>query len=591
MTAIRDITMDDVDMDDLEIALLEENIRTTNEISNDISSQLLNLSRLNKNAVYSIAPLMSKIQELKKRRDNLQLIENKVSDVKVYALRIRNLLNDLDSDILNNNSGIDKYINALDQLDEINDELNNVGLSGFEGLKESLGEGVLDGELALKAELLKRVKIKNNNDSELLLLHKIYVYLSEVRQMSLEDAIIRERGVMIKRLLVNIHPDRPVVNKDQNYIYDGVLPNSRGFMQFSQELIGAALSESEFARAIFGSNFDGRIITKFLRPITDSYIYELKSLMEFVDSRLNNYGTLYYELSKGSNEFIQWLIKHGSSPSDTLNQLSQQCLKCAQETFKNFFNYMKERYNEMIIPSSHDTLNTTFMLLATRINKLTAFRQLQLEIINQLELHSWLPKVLPPGFQPDRAVSHDAQYLLGSFYSDVLEYALYALSEKYTLAGLSEEDVGVMLLFNLDGIQNLLEGQSTLRQIIGQKGLERWEKLKKKAMDKAVLPWSQLAAKVMVAATQQGGQLSMGSKEIGKFADEFNGTFDNLCGRLRAKSVPPFYRSQLVNDVVKTLVPTYKVFYQYATATGNGSGGKKLKYNPRELQDKLGMLS
>lgn len=615
----------DVDVDDVQIAILDENIKTTNELSTDISAQLAKLARINKQAVYSVTPLVHKIHELKLRQANLHAIDEKVGEVKAYASRVRRLLDIVaqanqaqgQGQGLRGVSEIQKYIAALDGLDQVDSELKGHGLDGFEGLKESLGEGVLDGELALKAGLMSKLKqigeiqLRGGGDEgdkavrELVEeVRLIYAYLTDGRQMSLEDLVLRDRANFVKREIVRYKPEKPVLNKDQNYIYDGAKAGTTSsFPDYTQKMTAVLGRELTFMRQLFEGLVPAamlaKVLAKVVRPVTDAYIYELNGLVEFVEMHRLSYSTMYYELATGASNMVSWLAEHqvGSPGSNTLQQLAERCNTETKRTFKDFFEYVRQRYSEMVVPavnttgSTDETLNNTFMLVATRIHKMTVFRSYQLEAIAGMAMNEWLPASLPAGFVSEKAASRDPQFLLGTFYSDVIEYSFYSLAARFQEdRQRSEEAVGIMLLFNLDGLQSLLEGgTSVLKQIIGRRGVERYERLKKKAMDKAVAPWSALAARLMAASTKQGEQLSMGHKELGKFIDEFNARFEEQCASFRRKEVPPFFRQQMVADVSKTLVPSYKIFYAHA---GGGARGvaKHFQMTPEELAQRLSRL-
>lgn len=595
-----------MDIDDVQIAILDENIKTTNEISSDLSAQLAMLARINRQAVYSVTPLVQKIHALKLRQENLHAIDEKVGEVKAYANKVRKLLDVLDSNAnsgLNGTASIQKYIEALDGLDKVNDELKGGELGGFEGLKESLGEGLLDGELALKTSLMNKMKQiseiqmktkgKGNVKGLIEEVRLIYAYLTDARDMSLDDTMLRDRTNFVKRELSVIKPYKPTVNKDQNYIYDGA-PNGNTFPDYTTTIKNIISREIIFINELFQGLVDQntlpRIVNKMVRPITDAYIYEVNVLIEFIDMRKASYNTMYYEVATGINLMTGWMVDHGLEPSNTLRELSMRCNKEAQNTFKDFFDYVKARYDEMTVSENGvEKLNNTFMLIATRMHKMTIFRSYQLEFISRLSINEWLPKSLPAGFMSEKDVSTDSQFLLSTFYSDVIEYSFYLLTNKF-LKKRSEEELGVMLLFNLDGLQNLLEGKSVLKQIIGKRGIERYEKLKKKAMDKAVSPWSSLASSLMFASTKQGDNLSMSNKELGKFIDDFNVKFEELSSRFRHKEVPVFFRQQMVADVSKTLVPSYKIFYAHASGAGGKSVAKHLQLSPEDLAQRLTAL-
>lgn len=589
-------------VEDVQIAILDENIKTTNDISSQLSTQLASLARVNKVAVRSVQPLMRQIHELKVRQRNLHAIEQKVHEVKSFAGKIRGFFDIMDGEIKNGSlddvKSIERYIGALNGLETLTREVGAQRLDGFDGLKESLENGIPNAEMTLKQQLFNKMKMINDPKLDrdvkgiIAEIRVLFAYLTETRGMRVEDDLMRERQNYIKRELTRAKPSTPTVNNDMNFIYDGCPSNAVSFMQYTQHIEKIISREMMLITDLFKGLVSSmpRLLSKTVRLITDSYVMELKSLIDFIDMRKLAYNTMYYEIASGSEGMIEWMYSQHLEPSNTLRDLSDKSKKQAQNSFAYFFEYIKARYAEMKSEQFSETLNNTFMLIATRINKMALFRDYQLDFISTMTINSWLPAITPTGFISEKSSSTDPQFLLGSFYSDCIEYSFYSLATKFQ-GQRSEEDIGIMLLFNLDGFQSLLEGTSNLKQIIGQRGMERYERLKKKAMDKAVSPWSILTARLMAASTKQGDQLSMGNKELGKFVEEFYSTFDDLCLQFKSKDVPAFFRKQMATDISKTLVPSYKIFYAHVRAAGAKGAIKHLTMTPEQLATRLSDLT
>lgn len=109
-------------------------------------------------------------------------------------------------------------------------------------------------------------------------------------------------------------------------------------------------------------------------------------------------------------------------------------------------------------------------------------------------------------------------------------------------------------------------------------------------MDRAVMQWSTLTARIMQASTLSGSNLSMSQKDLVKFIEEFNITFQELQTTFQRMDIPPYFRKQLVQDITKTLVPSYKIFHAYAGQTGGRSVAKHLTLTPSQLADELSKM-
>ncbi|TID13153.1 hypothetical protein CANINC_005009 [Pichia inconspicua] len=571
------------DVDDMEIAILEENLRTMNDVCQNLSSHLTTLGRTNRSIVAGVSPLMKDINHLRAREHNLKLIEGKVGVVKDYASRVRKCLEALDVKKLNNINGIKQYIDALEKLDSINDELNSEGLGEFEGLRESIGEGILDGELALKATLLDKAKLAKLDVSTINEMRTIYVYLSDVRQMALEDLITRERQTVSKREVVSMKPIKPTFAKDQTYIYTGEY--GQDIIIYGKKVEAVIAKEEEIVNELFKgleASMISRIMSKIVRHINDVFVFEIRAYVEFIETRKKMYATMYYDLSSVCASMHNWLEQHGYSLGP-LKDITERIVRESKNVFSDFFNYVKEEYKSTPNNGKSDSMNGTFMNVITRLSKLTTFSEQQLQCIGTMTINSWLPNELPTGFIQEKGTSSDPHFLLATFYTDVIEFSFFSLMSIYH--NKSEEDVGVSLLFNMDGLQALLDANgSPLRAIIGSRGRERLKRLEKKAMDKAVSGWSTLTARLMQAATKQNNVLSMPPKELTKFKDDFATTFDTLCLQFQRREIPKYFKTKMVSDISATLIPSYRVFALAA-------GPKYTKLTVEELSARLATLN
>lgn len=587
-------TMLGMDASNVEIAILTENLRSMSTISEEVTTGMSKLSTTNKAAIRHIGPLMNTLRELKIKQGNLHAVESKVAEIKEYAKNIRQLDELLDADLLDAGiTGVKQFIETLRKLRAIGSDMKQQGLGGYKALNRQLVEGMLSGDTLLKSDVLKRVSQLNGKDTKNIEEIRVeYEYLTRERDIDIDEQIMRERIGLLKRKMGSCAISTPKVNNDQNYIYDG--GNSESFPVYIDKIKGMLSNELYIVHNLFrgfiSAELLGSYVNKYVSVVSFEIIGILNGIINFVEKRRTSYNTMYYELCDGANRFVGWLFEQHLVVDQTLQQLAAKCERDALNTFGEFFQYIRSKYEEMVVNvNSHETLNNTFMLISTRINNFSRLRDYQLQYISQITINEWLPVNLPNGFVAEKERSSDPLFLLGTFYSDAIEYSFYLLADKYR-GKKADEEVGVILLFNLDGLQTLLEGKSLLKQILGQRGMDRYEKLKKKAMDRAVMQWSTLTARIMQASTLSGSNLSMSQKDLVKFIEEFNITFQELQTTFQRMDIPPYFRKQLVQDITKTLVPSYKIFHAYAGQTGGRSVAKHLTLTPSQLADELSKM-
>lgn len=522
----------------LEITLLKETIQTTTTLSATINQELNKLNKLNKLAIININPLLTSIKDLSVKQANFKAIDEKINILRGYATRIKTLNEHVDS----YNDG--RLIKVVNELDRINDEFDDNGLGRFNGLKESIGEGILSGEIKLRDLLIEGVKRHDDK-----VVPKLYDYLNDVRDMSLDEMIVRERMDAVVKGRDGIANEKcklPVVSKDVNYLYDEKI----GWVEFSEKVRMVISREREYLMKCVGLD-DERMVGKVEGVVRNGYIQELEKAVRFIEDKGDSYTTMYYELWEG----VMVVGSLGGMQDEWLGRLE----KGAASVFDGMKRFTETRIKDVSVVG----LDGGFLAVMGRTKQLGGFQREQVEMAG------------------GTGVGEDA---VAEKYWAVIEGAVAVLERELRSKGVSDENVGVLLLVNLDGVEQVV---LRLMGALAAGGKARWERLKKRAMDQAAGGWGALTAKVMVAATtQRGGGLSMGAKEAARFAEEFGREVDVRLKELRGGvmgQLPGEYRRMVVRDVVKTLVPTYRVFCGVA----HQEGKVKLKYTPDELQKLL----
>ncbi|GMM45324.1 GTP-Rho binding exocyst subunit [Pichia kluyveri] len=575
--------MEITDSDILDQAVLAEQIQSVSSLSNELATSMASLARLNRKAIVNIEPLVKQVGIIRIRERNLLNMQKEVESIREVASKVSLALKKLKSSN-----------NAIDIIESLkNVELLQRDVSWFEGMKEEVEDAISDSEADLRNLAINGICEGDNGVNEIPIIIKFF----SNRGIDITDELAKERSNIIRKEMMKNIPKLPIVNGDQNYLYNG------GYEFEKYSVFVRKLHDREIS-IIQKSGIGERAYSRILRGIIESYIAELKKGMDFISVRKGAFISMFYELANGSSDVVLSMQRMGQNKIGSISTLEEMNKKCINES-KGSFAWMLEDIRSRYEISGGGInnggianlgLDSTFMLNATRIKTFSTFKEQQIRFIEGLNQGSWLPSILPNGFIREKANAIDSAFLLGSFYADALEISFFSLGEKASKrigsgvgnninGSIEDENIGMMMLINWDSMYTLLNGSSTLKQVLGQRGLERCERLKKRAMDRAGSGWSQLTAKLMAASTKQGGQLSMSPKDTGKFLDDFFKSVEILCDRWNKADVPNFYKTQLASDIRKTLIPSYKVFCN--AISGQNKLSKHLTMTPEELGNKI----
>ncbi|ODV84450.1 hypothetical protein CANARDRAFT_200742 [[Candida] arabinofermentans NRRL YB-2248] len=595
-----------IDVDEADLSVLEENLKLTNELTNKLAINLREMSELNYKAVKSVNPLMLKINRLKIQQKNFQSTLKLVDDIKGYAQHIKTLDKSLNScGDLNTMAKINSFCSIVTEYQSLRKKLEARRMNDFEGLVKGLNDSIRDSDVTLKFEFIGKLKTLGKNaqsnefgdfskEDQALIRHLALIqsHMHNIRGKSLIDTVIKERADFNLKILRSKEATIPNLVKDQNYLYDGD-KSSNSFLNYSMFFTSLMTSESDFLSKFLTDFSELRqVLAQIFKSCLDEYTTQFNKFSTFVENHKLQYGTMMFEIRKGVLSVVSRLTKFGISPPTELSSLVDSTNEECRAIFGYFFKFIEQRYSELILGDQvSETLNNTFMSIVTRMVKLSSFGESLLEAIQGMPNGSWLPSNRPFGFQEVKTDTRDPNYLLSIYFGDIIELNYYHLENKYK-PKMPEEDLGIMLMFNLDGLQNLIESSNSLRHILGQQGVQRYEKLKKKTMEKATSGWTNMTTKLMRASTKQGANLNASTKELKILVDEFNRDFDENFKKIQNKKLPPFFKKQLVQDINMMLAPAYRVFYTNLSAdSSTKSILKHLKYDVNTLQNKITSIS
>ncbi|KAG7882849.1 hypothetical protein KL905_003755 [Ogataea polymorpha] len=237
-----------IDVDEADMSILDENLKSTDELTATLSAKLHRVSTSSALAIKSINPLMVKINRLKVQQRNFQNVFKLVENIRDYAEEISSLDKSMSTfSGLNSVSQITSFCNIVDKYQRIQHELESRNLNDFEGLRKGLDSSLRDADVTLKFEFINKLKtlskrLKSNGnkygkeeDDIIVQLKLMYDFMKRSRAKNMLDTLIKERADYNLSTLRALNLDLPTLVKDQTYYYDGD-KNQRYFVNYSKTL-------------------------------------------------------------------------------------------------------------------------------------------------------------------------------------------------------------------------------------------------------------------------------------------------------------------------------------------------------------------
>lgn len=559
-------------INDVSLAMLEENVSALEQLASTVSAQLDAVSRNNTAAIHNLKPLLSQITKSRHLETNINQIYSKIGHIQAFNDRTFQVLQKMErSKDMDSLPQLEDYTNSMDQLDLLQSEMKTQNIKVFKGLRDALNKGYEMGEIELKKQLkTKLLQIANfqrdivhgGDDSNLKPLEiqckYIFQYLTFKRNLKIDDLIINER---VENAISNVEDFKPVmpdIGNDQNDIYVG--KDGKQFENFTSLLQQFMIQETNFISIIFKGNSSSvaDLSSDIIDIYLNGYINGLNYIISQISRRKVSYCTMYYELALSTTKMVQWLNNHRIAIPDPLNSLMVITNNESLSTFKDFFNYASNLF-QTSVKSSNPSLSSEFNMILNRLKKFEGLYNDQLHFITKFKYQEWLPAGFPKSFiSLPSDQTDDPRLMLSTFYTDVIIWSFHLLDDKYKND--DSQMVGIMLLSNYDSATSMIEN-GNLRIILGQNGIDRISKLQKKALDKATASWSSLCAETMKASTITGdGNVNMSKTNLKSFIEMFNATLDNLCLNFKSNPASAHFSGALIQEIERTLLPVYSLF-------------------------------
>ncbi|EGW30164.1 uncharacterized protein SPAPADRAFT_63772, partial [Spathaspora passalidarum NRRL Y-27907] len=257
----------------------------------------------------------------------------------------------------------------------------------------------------------------------------------------------------------------------------------------------------------------------------------------------------------------------------------KEFIKAIESRFQQFDRYTDAHIPEIVVD------------LMSRLRKLSEFHQGLLVLVSEYTLGDWLVISPPARFInvytsviPNTANDLSAEYLLSSFYSDVIDSIMVNLEIGLKGTDNPKSTQGFLLVKNLIMIESIINRSQVLFTSLGNLGIERLNKLKNRFLKFFLDDWNHASYIIIrdmtMIATQNphgtnigtGGvaqQLSAKEKEqVKELFKNFNESFEEAISNYQRYNFGDMDLKNYLGNEIKKLIRNayFKLYDKYGTS-------------------------
>lgn len=617
--------MASIDVNEADVIIFSDGLKKLDALYHDMSESLSKISTSTSNASQLFKPIIKKNQQLKVLQYNIETSLNSVASVK-----------DLENDASKHelileqpisNVGLKPYINAIYKIDDILEDLNERTQSNetseFAGMVTHLRDLIVEGERNLQiyfSKLLnsiqpfdpqinmnKKIPFPYYDDEYLAQMSVILDYFENSTQKeSMVDIFIKQRIRLVSQSLAFLEPFTKQITTGPNVPYQ---KGSSGVNPYTEAMLGFIANENSLVQDLYSKEAARQpiIFGKLCSPIVQNYLKIIKHNRQLLQKDKDNVGLFSFELSDKVNDVLRLLRGKNVPESESLNTELIEIQRISHSLFQELFSYVNTKTRSMSqVPSDNGVTEPTVDIMS-RIRKFSEYKSGCLSTIQAMSRVQWLPKdpKIPWTISKSQESDYSSTSLLSSFFGDSIDYLIFGLERRaqetlnpqHEIHILSNkrfpniQRIGFFLLNNLSLIDQVVQ-RSEINSILGELGLQRLEKLRKKYINYYVSDWRDLTA-ILLDQTFVDSSGKISSKEKDQIKEKFkkfHDGFEDLVSRSKSYRISdPALKKLLKQEIVSLLLPMYERFYnRYKDSFKHPR--KHIKYTPSELMNVLNTI-
>lgn len=604
----------DVDIDEADVVVLSLNLANSRELLGEISKSLGRVSNKSSRASKQIKPVLRDVNKLNENKKHLEMGLSTLSDVSRHA----EMAAEFDSVISNSIEvmGLGRFLDRLQRSKVLLKEMK-ARIKRFKGIvvnfETSINKADLKVEHYFQKALHSGLPTSGNE------VKTIYQFFYENDPEAINKIYVRTQSLQLedhaKRFEQACYPSR----RNSNIPYE---KGSNGITKYNEELIRAAKIQFSLMNDIsekvnMTNSLKSQLVRDILmRVLTESYSRILKSYNEFFNTGNLLFNDLFIlEVVDCLYKFERFLNVNGLDVRSfsLFRGMYEQLLSTTRELFVALIENVEKRIKGSD-KMTDLSITEVVVELFSRLRRLSDYGNSLKRLIAGMPVGTWLNSKPPFRFIgvytsviPNVAGDVDelsSEFLISSFCSDYIDAIMVNIEVE-----LKEDDhlkksvQGYYLIKNLVLLENIVNRSHQFYTILGNAGIERLNKLKKRYLKLFLDDWnyaSYIIIRDMTAITANnaghGGSSSSASvstslsgKEREQVKDlfrHFNESFSEALKNYEKFNITDAsLRNYLASEIKKLMVSSYfKLYDKYAHTDFTKNKAKYVKYDKRQFE-------
>ncbi|ODQ63688.1 hypothetical protein NADFUDRAFT_9883, partial [Nadsonia fulvescens var. elongata DSM 6958] len=594
-----------IDAEEADLRVLEENISKLKKVTTNIKESLTIVTRSAGNASSIIHPIAGEARDVRIYETNLKSCLNVLDEVRDYAKITTIEQQTIEGAI--NQVGLDVYMRSVRRLSDMVDELKQGNFTGFPMIMDEAKRLIVKGHDSLKdyyaSVLLFSSKVLDttqliDGSSELLFdestinsIQRLLKFFS-VNKVNVDYIYIKARTEYFKSSLLKVHQ----ASNPSNLPNDSKF-NKNNIQVYSKSLKTLILVERTNLKLLF-NNDNTPIMSIFRRvvePPLNDFTKTISDLNSYVKKKIATESLLAFELIESLGIIILTVEKYFEAP-ESLDLAFASVRSTSETVFTAFMSYIDTRVNSSTsLQADNKPCEATIDIMST-MQQFAACKRSAATTISNMKPGSWIPTPRPAWCSvfssalSDQGNTQDGEIeLLSTYFSDTLDALLITLELKAKSFGKTTPQVGFCLLTNFTYIERCVKN-SDICVILASTGGERFERLKKRAMNMFIDDWKITAARLMEATVLKPGKQSLSSKDREMIKEKFkifNTEFELLVQKHKAYNISDPALKRALAKEVSFISPLYHRFHDKHVADGFAKNiDKYIKYDNNQF-DKI----
>lgn len=605
-----------VDIDEADVAVLNQNLIKSKELFTSISKSLNKISTKSSTASIKIKPILKDVNKLNDNRNQLDSGLNLLSEVSNYASETSKY-----ESVLNNSIeliGLKKFIDTLARSKVLLKEMKS-NIKRFKGILINFENLIDKSELNLEnyfQKVLKSNELGTNKLNEIILIFQYFYSSSMNGQSTIDKIFMRSQSMkLVETIKPHEEPTRPI-KRNSNIPYE---KGSNGINRYNNEMIKAIKAEIGLLNDV-GSRInlnasakDMFILDIVRKVINESYADVIGNFNKFFgQSRVLNNDLLILETVENLNHFEKFLnvnnIDVRSFP--IFNENYHQLINISSDIFRELIEYSENRVKSVEKLTDLNATETVVELIS-RIRKLSEYNISLLKLINGMKLGSWLNLKPPVRFISvytsvipninDDIDESAPEHLLSCFISDYIDSIIINIEIGLKAdVSLKKSMQGYFLIKNTILIETIINRSQQLFTSLGNLGIERLNRLKKRFLKLFLDDWNYASYIIIrdmttitttnaVSGHSGSGMSSKEKEQIKELFKNFNESFEEALRNYERYNITDVnLRSYLSGEIKKLIMNAYfKLYDKYGSGEFTKNKAKYIKYNKHQFEQIL----